>query len=46
VAAAWRGWGEEKWEFRWRLARVKRGVVVGPAKMGLLGLRFKTRERR
>jgi hypothetical protein len=27
--------------YRWWLARVKRGVVVGPAEMGLVGLRFK-----
>jgi hypothetical protein len=32
--------------FRWRLARIKRGVVVGPAEMGLPGLRFKVGERR
>jgi hypothetical protein len=31
--------------FRWRLARVRR-VVVGPAEMGLTGLRFKAGERR
>jgi hypothetical protein len=32
--------------FRWWLARVKRRVVVGPAEMGLLGLRFKAGLRR
>jgi hypothetical protein len=31
--------------FRWRLARVKRGVVIGSAEMSLLGRRFKARER-